>query len=93
MTTTIERGLTGAKFKMRLIDGKCIFLVKNACKYYNLRPDTCRRHPFLVTKKHLLVSSTCPGIDWTEKGDKREYQLLSTGIAESIDTFFDDYTK
>jgi len=92
-TTAAERGLTGANYKMRMVDGSCVFLEKSLCKYYDLRPDTCRRHPFLVSEKHLLVSSTCPGIDRALKQDKREYHLLSKGIAERIELFLDNRSK
>lgn len=92
-TTPAERGLTGATYKMRMVNGRCIFLEKNLCKYYDLRPNTCRRHPFLVSEKHLLVSSTCPGIDWALKQDKEDYRPLSKDIAQKIDLFLDNRSR
>ena len=89
-TIAAERELTGARYKMRMVDGRCVFLEKSLCKYYDLRPNTCRRHPFLVSEKHLLVSSTCPGVDWSSTQGEGEYRSLSKGIAEKIDLFLDD---
>ena len=88
-TTAAERRLTGARYKMRMVNGRCVFLEKGLCRHYDLRPNTCRRHPFLVSEKHLLVSSTCPGVDWASEQDEGEYRSLSKEIAEKIDLFVD----
>jgi Fe-S-cluster containining protein len=92
-TTAAERGLTGARYKMRMVDGRCVFLEKSLCKYYDLRPNTCRRHPFLVSEKHLLVSSTCQGVDWASEQNEGEYHSLSNGIAQRIDLFLDNRSR
>ena len=86
-TTRIEQFITGAKYKMRMIDEVCVFLSEGLCKNYDLRPNTCRRHPFLVTEKHTLVSSTCPGVDWNVCQSPEEYRKLSSDIVGRIDIF------
>jgi len=86
-TTQEERKLTGASHKMMMVKRKCILLEKDFCRYYDLRPDTCRRHPFLETDQHTLVASTCPGVNWLEKGDISDNKELSCGMAKSIDAY------
>jgi Fe-S-cluster containining protein len=86
-TTKIEKLITGAEYKMLMNNEECIFLEKGLCKYYDLRPNTCRRHPFLVTERNILVSSTCPGINWGTYQSTEEYRMLSTDIAGRIDSF------
>lgn len=84
-----ESELTGARFKMRMVHGSCAFLVGNRCQHYDLRPNTCRRHPFIVTERNTLVASTCRGIDWSGEGRREEYFSLSKMIAPKIDDFLD----
>jgi len=86
-TTEEERSLTGASYKMRMQDGRCIFLKDGLCTHYELRPDTCRRHPFLVSRRNVLVATTCPGVDWSAEGEAGEYHKLSEGIAASLDRY------
>ncbi len=92
-TSAAERGLTGAAYKMRMRDGKCIFLDGTSCLHYDLRPATCRRHPFLVTEKHLLVSSTCPGIDWSSKQSAEAAKGLSAEISGRMDAVLCDHLR
>jgi len=86
-TTITENFITGAKYKMVKEKDSCIFLDCKRCKHYNVRPDTCRRHPFLVTEKRILVSATCPGIIWDSQQSCNEYRLLSAKIATNIESF------
>jgi len=88
-TSRLERSVTGARFKMRMVEGGCILLEDGLCKHYELRPNTCRRHPFIVTGKHRLVASTCPGVDWSSSQDDDEIRNLSEEISEGIDSFLD----
>ncbi len=92
-TSAAERRLTGAAYKMRMRNGKCIFLDDTSCLHYDLRPATCRRHPFLVTGKHLLVSSTCPGIDWSFTQPASDAKGLSAEISLQIDAVLGDYLR
>ena len=86
-TTNLEKGATGATYKMKMVEGKCIFLEGKSCKYYELRPNTCRRHPFLVTDSNLLVAAMCPGADWSASQNSSEYRVPSKDIAKRIDRF------
>jgi Fe-S-cluster containining protein len=48
-------------------DGKCVFLEKNHCTIYSLRPLICRFYPFelkiAANQKHeFLYTNECPGI-------------------------------
>jgi Fe-S-cluster containining protein len=48
-------------------DGKCVFLKKNHCTIYSLRPLICRFYPFelkiAANRKHeFLYTDECPGI-------------------------------
>ena len=48
-------------------DGKCVFLEKNHCTIYSLRPLICRFYPFefkiAANQKHsFLYTDECPGI-------------------------------
>lgn len=88
-TSFLEQIVTGSKIKMRMKRGKCFFLEGNHCKIYDVRPNTCRRHPFLVTDKYLLVSSTCKGIDWAKEQSAEFYRVLSKDISKKIDSFID----
>lgn len=88
-TTSLEKLITAARFKMRMKDNKCFFLEGKLCRYYELRPNSCRRHPFLVTEKRRLVSSTCPGVDWSSSQNEEKYKVLSKEISKSLDSFFD----
>jgi len=88
-TTTQERILTGADYKMIIENGRCVLLKDGLCMHYDLRPDTCRRHPFLETERHILVAFTCPGVIWNEGGKRSDYRRLSKGISEKIDTYLD----
>ena len=88
-TTTQERTLTGAEYKMIMENGRCVLLKGGLCRHYDLRPDTCRRHPFLETERHILVASTCPGVIWEEVGKISDYKRLSKGISEKIDAYLD----
>jgi len=93
-TSSLERKVTGAAHKMKMLDSKCIFLDGTTCKVYELRPDTCRRHPFIVTRKRILVSATCPGVDWSiESDDLAYYKSLSFGISEKLDLFIETRSK
>lgn len=86
-TSRDEEEVTGARYKMRMLGGRCIFLEGNSCRIYEARPDTCRRHPFIVTKKNILVSSTCQGVNWNTKGKQEEYRGCSESIAGAIDDY------
>jgi Fe-S-cluster containining protein len=88
-TTAQERILTGAEYKMIMENGRCILLKDGLCMHYDLRPDTCRRHPFLETERRILVASTCPGVIWNEGGKTSDYKKLSKGISEKIDAYLD----
>ena len=88
-TTSLENSVTGARYKMLMKGDRCLFLDGCLCKYYGLRPNTCRRHPFLVSERHLLVSSTCPGVDWLSRQSDEEYRTFSKEISKAIDIFLD----
>jgi Fe-S-cluster containining protein len=86
-TSEGERSLTGASHKMIMREGRCIFLEGGLCAHYECRPDTCRRHPFLITRKNMLVATTCPGVNWSVEGEVGEYGRLSEGIGASLDRY------
>ena len=91
-TTKMEFELTGALYKMKLKeDGSCIFLEGNLCSVYELRPDTCRRYPFIIGEDFILVSLSCPGIKWDEEGNPEPYRKASERIASRIGTLIDDH--
>jgi len=81
-----EMALTGAERKMKIGSTMLHFLEGSRCSHYDLRPDTCRRHPFIVTKRHILAASTCKGIDWTGRwhGSDGELLRLSEKIAPRL---------
>lgn len=92
-TSKLEKEITGAEYKMRIVGGRCIFLKGNSCTHYDLRPNTCRRHPFIVTKRRLLTSATCPGVDWSSRLEEgrilENLRELSLEISERLDQFLD----
>ena len=88
-TSRLERSVTGARFKMRTADGKCVLLEEGLCRHYEQRPNTCRRHPFIATGKHRLVASTCPGVDWSSSQTDDETRILSEDISVGINSFMD----
>ncbi len=93
-TTSLEREVTGAAYKMKMVKSKCVFLDRTTCKVYDLRPDTCRRHPFIVTRNRFLVSAACPGVDWSkENNDIDHYKSLSSGISRELGRFIERRTK
>jgi Fe-S-cluster containining protein len=89
-TSPAEADLAGARNKMRMVDGKCVLLRNGRCTHYEARPDTCRRHPFIVTSKNLLVASTCKGIDWSGTQESEGYSVFSQGIACGIDKYLEN---
>ncbi|UCF45367.1 MAG: YkgJ family cysteine cluster protein, partial [Candidatus Bathyarchaeota archaeon] len=49
-------------------DGKCVFLGKNCCTIYSMRPLICRFYPFELgiahdQKHRFLYTDECPGIN------------------------------
>lgn len=88
-TSSLERLITGARFKMRMKNNECLFLEGNLCRHYDFRPNSCRRYPFLITDKRLLVSSTCPGVDWSSNQKEETYTNLSKEISKPLDSFLD----
>jgi len=56
------------EMKKRAEDGKCVFLEKNRCTIYPLRPLICRFYPFELKmsrsrKYKFLFTEECPGIN------------------------------
>jgi Fe-S-cluster containining protein len=92
-TNNLEESLTGAKHKMIMMKGSCILLKNGLCTCYESRPDTCRRHPFIVTEKNLLVASTCKGVDWRSSQCPDRYRKLSEGISKKIDEYLEKRLK
>ncbi|MCX8182352.1 MAG: YkgJ family cysteine cluster protein [Candidatus Methanomethyliaceae archaeon] len=88
-TSKLEKILTGAEHKILMVDGHCVFLNGNFCTVYEYRPDTCRRHPFLVTDRYILVAKECPGIDWGRTQKTDYYKELSKSIAHNIEEILD----
>lgn len=88
-TTKFEREITGADYKILMKRGRCIFLKGNSCSVYEYRPDTCRRHPFLVTNRYFLVARECLGVDWKKIQDPEPYRELSKGVARNIEGIID----
>ena len=86
-TTRLERWITAAHYKMMMVEGRCILLENGLCRDYDIRPNTCRRHPFLVSEEHTLVSSTCQGVHWLSVQNSQEYKVLSKDISKGIDSF------
>src|SRR5512136_2666483 len=89
VTSPVEAALTGAGYKMKMVNGRCVLLRHGRCMHYDVRPDTCRRHPFIVTSKNLLVAFTCMGIDWSRTQEGDEYAKLSEGISRGIDKYLE----
>ncbi len=86
-TSNEEEGVTGAKHKMKMVRGVCALLRDGRCTQYGVRPDTCRRHPFIVTPNSILVSTTCGGVDRSARGVPDRWAELSEGIAQPIDRY------
>jgi Fe-S-cluster containining protein len=56
------------EMKKRAEDGKCVFLEKNLCTIYSLRPLICRCYPFELKSSHnrkytFLFTEECLGIN------------------------------
>lgn len=88
-TTKLEKEVTGADYKILMKGGICIFLKGNSCRVYEYRPDTCRRHPFLVTNKYLLVAKECPGLGWDRTQSPEPFRELSKGVAKNLEEILD----
>ncbi len=78
-------GLQPYVFEMRKNskDGKCIFLQKNECNIYEVRPLICRFYPFeLSTSQEKVykfkVTDECPGI----------FSLSTKGVKKLDSRFF-----
>lgn len=87
LITRMEKKITGVRYKILMKEGRCIFLKRNSCSIYEYRPDTSRRHPFLVTEHYILVAKSCPGIDWNKEQKPDPYKELSKSIAKNIEAF------
>lgn len=85
----LELYLTGAPYRMKLKeDGSCFFLRSdNKCSIYEIRPDTCRRYPFIIGEDFSLASVSCPGIIWEVEGDPEPFREPSRKIANAISKF------
>jgi Fe-S-cluster containining protein len=92
-TASKEAALSGAGYKMKMVGDRCILLKDGRCSHYGLRPDTCRRHPFIVTSKNLLVATTCMGLDWSRREGSEGIRRLSEGISFAIDRYLEDREK
>jgi Fe-S-cluster containining protein len=62
-------------------DGKCVFLEKNHCTFYSLRPLICRFYPFelkiAANQKHeFLYTDECPGISKGKMLGKNYFRKL-----------------
>ena len=62
-------------------DGKCVFLKKNHCTIYSLRPLICRFYPFelkiAANQKHeFLYTDECPGISKGKMLGKNYFRKL-----------------
>ncbi len=86
----VLKGETPFKFKMKKINGKCIFLENNKCRIYSSRPLICRCFPFWIEKinKTFIFKATqdCSGIGKGEQLGKAHFSRLlkiSTEIYQS----------
>ena len=61
-------------------NGKCLFLKKNRCTIYQIRPLICRFYPFQLTTKnqkpHFQHTTECPSIGKGKTLTKTYYQKL-----------------
>ena len=63
----------------RGMDGNCMFLENNRCKYYASRPHLCRTYPFMLNKDELIISE-CPAIGKHEITDAEAEALADALI-------------
>ncbi len=69
------------EMKKTVDEGRCIFLQKNFCTIYELRPLVCRFYPFEFRatengKRTFLYTRECPGIGQGEKTTRRYFKEL-----------------
>mgnify|MGYP003884730673 CR=1 FL=1 len=52
----------GKEWKLKNVNGKCVFLNKNGCKIYDFRPQGCRLYPLVYdeTTGKPVLDELCP---------------------------------
>ncbi|MCX8170908.1 MAG: YkgJ family cysteine cluster protein [Candidatus Bathyarchaeota archaeon] len=53
---------SGGNWKLKNIDGKCLFLSGSTCKIYRFRPYGCRLYPLIYdqNKHKIMLDNLCP---------------------------------
>ena len=69
------------RYMMKKKGGKCVFLERNSCKIYPLRPLICRSYPFSVEKTRskdfiFKVSDECPGIGLGDTVEEDHFERI-----------------
>ncbi len=69
------------RYTMKKKGGKCVFLERNSCKIYPLRPLICRSYPLSVektTSKDYMfkVSDECPGIGLGDTVEENYFERI-----------------
>ena len=69
------------RYVMKKKGGKCVFLERNSCKIYPLRPIVCRTYPFSVEKTRskdyiFKVSDECPGVGLGSAVEEEDFQRI-----------------
>ena len=69
------------EMKKTLENGKCVFLAKNRCTIYSLRPLICRFYPFELKmatnrKYSFLYTNECPSIGKGKTLNKNYFEKL-----------------
>lgn len=48
-------------YRLKNVDGKCVFLENNLCKVYNIRPIGCKAYPLIYNEeKGIIIDDECP---------------------------------
>jgi Fe-S-cluster containining protein len=84
----------GYEMKKKAEDGKCVFLDKNRCRIYSVRPLICRFYPFKLDscggKYSFRFTEECPGIGigriLSEEYFKKMFRLARARYRQATDS-------
>lgn len=76
-------------------DGRCIFLEKNLCQIYDVRPLICQSFPYTFQIRvnqiywgySLKAKEFCPGIKGESKINKKQLEQLASNILKEAEEF------
>ncbi len=71
-------------YKLKNINGMCIFLSKEGCRIYAHRPLGCRLYPLVYDGENVVLDDLCPKINKIPKDSVKRYKKLLLNLVKEI---------